>query len=76
MYSHYRQGEDTINARAVLLKTCRLSRKTVWEVWKEAVWGIEVDEEKTDVYEELGVYFQELVDAKEELVEKMNERIR
>lgn len=53
-----------------------LSRKTVWEVWKEAVEGIEVDEEKTDAYEELGVYFQELVDAKEELVEKMNERIR
>lgn len=75
VYTRYHQGEDTIKARGALVGTCNLSRKVAWTIWKEAVEGIEVDEEKADIYEGLGLYAQELVDAKKGLVEVIEEMI-
>ena len=70
-YSHYREGEETIKARGVLSQTCRLARKAVWTVWKEAVESIVVDEEKADLYESLGLYLPELIDARMILARNM-----
>lgn len=44
-------------------------------VWKEAVEGIVVNEEKVDVYESLGLYLPELIDAREMLARDMGEMI-
>lgn len=75
LYFHYHEGEDTIKACGALMGTCRLSRKIVWTVWKQAVEAILVDEEKADVYEGLGLYLPELIDVKETLVRNMEEMI-
>ena len=53
--------------------TSRLSRKTVWTVWKQAVESIVVDAEKADVYEDLGLYLPELIDTREMLAQDMEE---
>lgn len=53
--------------------TCRLSRKTVWTVWKQAVESIVVDAGKADVYEGLGLYLPELIDTREMLAQDMEE---
>lgn len=76
VFDHYHEGENTVKARSAMLQTCRLSRGIVWKVWKEAVEGIVVDEQKGDVYNGLGLYMAELVDAKEGLMAYMEGMIR